>query len=145
MDGPALVRLVLLVQAVALPGAIAIGWLSTRVGRRPATLLCFGGWIIVLVLAWFVETTQQLTGLAVLLALVLGGIQSLLRAAIAVLAPAGHAGVAFGLLQVGTKLSGFVAGLAFGGLQVALGSPQSGLIALVVQLAIGWWLIRRLA
>ncbi|MFM7035034.1 MAG: MFS transporter [Planctomycetia bacterium] len=144
LDGPSLVRLVLLVQAVALPGAIVIGWLSTRIGRRPATLLCFGGWIAVLVLAWFVETTQQLFGLAVLLALVLGGIQSLLRAAVAVLAPPGHAGVSFGLLQVGTKLSGFAASLAFGGLQMATGSPQSGLIALIAQLALGWWLIRRL-
>ena len=143
LDGPALVRLVLLVQAVALPGAIFVGWLSSRVGRRPATLLCFGGWIAVLVLAWFVNSTQQLYGLAVLLALVLGGIQSLLRAAVAVLAPAGHAGVSFGLLQVGTKLSGFVANLAFGGLQMATGSPQSGLLALIAQLAIGWWLIRR--
>jgi UMF1 family MFS transporter len=145
LDGPALVRLVLLVQAVALPGAIAVGWLSTRFGRRPATLVCFGGWIAVLVLAWFVDTPRQLYGLAVLLALVLGGIQSLLRAAIAVRAPAGHGGVAFGLLQVGTKLSGCLAGLAFGGLQAATGSPQSGLLALAVQLAIGWWLVRRLA
>jgi UMF1 family MFS transporter len=145
LDGPALVRLVLLVQAVALPGALLVGWVSTRLGRRPATLLCFGGWIVVLVLAWFVETPRQLYGLAVLLALVLGGIQSLLRAAVAVLAPPGHAGVSFGLLQVGTKLAGFAAGLAFGGLQVVTGSPQSGLVALVVQLALGWWLIRRLS
>jgi UMF1 family MFS transporter len=144
LDGPALVRLVLLVQVVALPGAIVVGWLSTRVGRRPATLLCFGGWIVVLVLACFVDSKRQLSGLAVLLALVLGGIQSLLRAAVAVSAPPGHAGVAFGLLQVGTKLSGFAASLAFGGLQVLTGGPQSGLVALVVQLAVGWWLVRRL-
>jgi len=145
LDGPALVRLVLLVQAVALPGAIVVGWFSTRCGRRPAAMACFGGWIIVLLLAWFVETTWQLYGLAVLLALVLGGIQSLLRAAVAVRAPPGHAGVSFGLLQVGTKLAGCAASLAFGGLQVATGDPQSGLLALVVQLAAGWWLIRRLA
>jgi UMF1 family MFS transporter len=145
LDGPALVRLVLLVQAVALPGALGIGWLSTRFGRRTAAVICFGGWILVLVLAWFVETTTQLYGLAVLLALVLGGIQSLLRAAVAVLAPPGHAGVSFGLLQVGTKLSGFVASLAFGGLHVVTGSPQSGLLALVVQLAVSWWIVRRMA
>ena len=144
LDGPALVRLVLLVQAVALPGALIVGWLSARVGRIPATQLCFGGWILVLVLSWFVDSTRQLYCLAVLLALVLGGIQSLLRAAIAVLAPPGHEGVSFGLLQVGTKLSGFVASLAFGGLHVATGSPQSGLLALITQLAVGWWLIRRL-
>ncbi|MFM8803050.1 MAG: MFS transporter [Planctomycetia bacterium] len=144
LDGPALVRLVLLVQAVALPGAILVGWLSERAGRWPAAVFCFGGWIVVLVLAWFVETTGQLYGLAVLLALVLGGIQSLLRAAVAVRAPPGHAGVSFGLLQVGTKLAGCAASLAFGGLQVATGNPQSGLVALIAQLAIGWWLIRRL-
>ncbi|MFM8635486.1 MAG: MFS transporter [Planctomycetia bacterium] len=144
LDGPALVQLVLLVQAVALPGAIIVGWVSTRIGRRPATLLCFGGWITVLVLACFVETTQQLYGLAVLLSLVLGGIQSLLRAAVAVLAPPGHEGVSFGLLQVGTKLSGFAASLAFGGLEMVTGGPQWALVALIAQLTIGWWLIRRL-
>ncbi|MFM8893648.1 MAG: MFS transporter [Planctomycetia bacterium] len=143
LDGPALVRLVLLVQAVALPGAIAVGWLSTRVGRGPVTVLCFAGWIGVLVLAWFVETIGQLYGLSILLALVLGGIQSLLRAVVAVRAPAGHAGVSFGLLQVGTKLSGCAASLAFGGLEAATDSPRSGLIALVVQIAIGWWLFHR--
>lgn len=145
LDGPALVRLVLLVQVVALPGAIVVSWLSTRFGRRPATLFCFSGWILVLVLSWFVNSTQQLYGLAILLALVLGGIQSLLRAAVAVYAPPGHAGLSFGLLQVGTKLSGFAASLAFGGLQLVTGSPQSGLLALIAQLAIGWWLLRRLA
>lgn len=145
LDGPALVRLVLLVQAVALPGAIAVGWFSTRFGRWPATVVCLGGWITVLALAWFVETPHQLYGLAAVLALVLGGIQSLLRAAVAVRAPPGHSAVAFGLLQVGTKLSGFAASLAFGWLQVATGNPQSGLLALIAQLAVGWWLLRRLA
>jgi UMF1 family MFS transporter len=145
LDGPALVRLVLLVQAVALPGALGVGWLATRFGRRPATGLCLGGWILVLVLAWFVRSPADLHWLAVLLALVLGGAQSLLRAAVATLAPAGRAGVTFGLLQVGTKLAGFVASLAFGLLLVATGVPQAGLLALIVQLLAAWWMLRRAA
>jgi hypothetical protein len=48
LDGPALVRLVLLVQAVALPGALAIGWLSAWWGRRSAAAVCLGGWAAVL-------------------------------------------------------------------------------------------------
>jgi len=145
LDGPALVRLVLLVQAVALPGALAVGWLSTRCGRRPAAAVCLGGWILVLVLAWFVRSPTDLYGLAVLLALVLGGAQSVLRAAVAVAAPAGHAGVTFGLLQVGTKLAGCGAGAAFGILHQVTGVPQAGLAALVVQLVAAWWLLRRMA
>lgn len=143
LDGPALVRLVLLVQVVALPGALAVAWLTRRFGRRPATALCLGGWIAVLVLAWFVRTPAELHLLAVLLAIVLGGAQSLLRAAVATLAPAGHSGVTFGLLQVGTKLSGAAAGLCFGLLQLATGVPQAGLLALIAQVAAAWWILRR--
>lgn len=144
LDGPALVRLVLLVQAVALPGALAIGWLSMRHGRRLAAAVCLGGWMAVLVLAWFVQTPTQLTWLAVVLALVLGGVQSVLRAAVAALTPEGHAGVTFGLTQVGTKLAGFVASLVFGGLHLATGEPQAGLVALMVQLGLAGWLLRNI-
>ena len=144
LDGPALVRLVLLVQAVALPGALGIGWLSTRYGRRFAVAVCLGGWIAVLTLAWFIRTPTQLHALAVLLALVLGGIQSVVRASVAVLAPEGRAGVTFGLMQVGTKLAGFTASLAFGGVQLATGDPRAGLAALLLQILVGWWLLRRL-
>jgi UMF1 family MFS transporter len=143
LDGPALVRLVLLVQAVALPGALGVGWMATRFGRRPATAICLGGWILVLVLAWFVRSPVDLHWLAVLLALVLGGAQSLLRAAVATLTPAGHSGIAFGLLQVGTKLAGFMASLAFGAMLLATGMPEAGLLALIVQLVAAWWIIRR--
>jgi len=139
----ALVKLVLLVQAVALPGALAVGWLSERVGRRPALVVCLVGWIAVLVLAWFVGTVPQLYALAVLLALVLGGVQSVIRATVAEAAPEGRAGVTFGLLQVGSKLSGAAAGLAFGWLYLATGHPRAGLAALLAQLLLGWWALRR--
>ncbi|MEX0670382.1 MAG: MFS transporter [Pirellulales bacterium] len=144
LDGPALVRLVLLVQAVALPGAIAIGWLSSRYGRAWGLAISLAGWVTVLVLACFIRTPTQLHALAVLLAIVLGGVQSVIRATIATLAPQGRAGVTFGLMQVGTKLTGFVASLAFGGVQALTNDPRTGLTALLLQLLAGWWLLRRL-
>jgi UMF1 family MFS transporter len=139
LDSAALVRLVLLVQAVALPGALAIGWLSERVGRRTALAVCLAGWSLVLVLAWFIDTVAQLYALAVLLALVLGGVQSAIRAAVAEAAPDGRAGVTFGVLQVGSKLAGALAGLAFGLLYLTSGYPRAGLAALLVQILVGWW------
>lgn len=141
LDGPALVRLILLVQAVALPGALAVGWISTRFGRGAATALSLGGWALVLVLACFVTTPFQLHALAVLLAVVLGGIQSVVRASAAALAPREHTAATFGLMQVGVKLSGFAASLVFGGLALATGDPKAGLIALLVQLAAGGWFL----
>ncbi|MEI8318964.1 MAG: MFS transporter [Planctomycetia bacterium] len=143
LDPPALVGLVLLVQCVALPGALAVGWLSTRVGRWPMLSLSLVGWVIVLGSAGFVTTRPQLTAMAVLLALVLGGAASVIRAAVAVLAPAGRYGATFGLLNVGSKLAGFVASLVFGAVYAISGHPRAGLAALLVQLILGWWLLWR--
>ncbi len=138
-----LVLLVLLVQLVALPGALAVGWLSARVGRVPALALALAGWVLVLVLGWFVTTTGQLWALAVLLALVLGGAASVIRAAVAALAPAGRFGATFGLLNVGSKLAGFVASTLFGAVYAASDNSRAGLLVLLVQLVAGWWLLAR--
>ena len=67
LDGTALVWLVLLVQAVALPGALIIGWLSARWSRDGAMAVCLLGWMIVLALACLVQTPTQLHWLAALL------------------------------------------------------------------------------
>ena len=141
LDSVALVRLVLLVQAVALPGALGIGWLSGWWGRSRALAGCVAGWTAVLLLAWLVDTTWELYGLAVLLALVLGGVQSSLRATVAAATPPGRGGATFGLLQVGTKLSGAAANLGFGAALVATGNGRAGLLILVVQILAGWWML----
>ncbi len=143
LDPQALVKLVLLVQLVALPGAVGMGWLSGRVSREWAAGLCLAGWAVVLALAGLITTVPQLYALAVLLALVLGGIQSILRSLLAVEAPAGHHAATFGLMQVGTKLTGFAASLGFGWAYASSGSPRAGLGLLLVQLLVGWWLLRR--
>jgi UMF1 family MFS transporter len=138
-----LVNLVLLVQFVALPGALAVGWVSTRWGRRAAFVACLAGWAAVLLLAWCVQTKAQLHALAVLLALVLGGVQSVVRAIVAGAAPAGRSGATFGLLHVGTKLAGFVANLLFGAVLAASGQPRAGLLVLLGFLFAGGWLAVR--
>jgi MFS transporter, UMF1 family len=143
LDGTALVWLVLLVQAVALPGALIIGWLSARWSRDGAMAVCLLGWMVVLALACLVQTPAQLHWLAALLALVLGGVQSVIRALVAEMAPRGRFGATFGLMQVGTKLSGFVASLLFGAVLVASGLPRAGLVILLVQIAAGWWFLKR--
>lgn len=140
LTSPQLVQLVLLVQAVALPGALAVGWLSTRLGRTAAFNACLTGWVAVLALAWCVQTKEQLYALAVLLALVLGGVQSVVRAIVAGAAPPGRSGATFGLLHVGTKLAGFAANLLFGAALAVSGQPRAGLLVLLGFLVAGGWL-----
>ena len=67
----------------------------------------------------------------------------MIRALVAEMAPRGRFGATFGLMQVGTKLSGFVASLLFGAVLVASGLPRAGLVILLVQIAAGWWFLKR--
>ena len=143
LEPPQLVQLVLLVQFIALPGAILVGWLSGVLSRQAAANICLIGWSLVLGLAWGVDSVPQLYAMAVLLALVLGGIQSVLRAMLAVAAPPGHHAATFGVMQVGTKLTGFIASLIFGWTYMASGIPKAGLVILLIQLILGWWLLSR--
>lgn len=143
LEAADLVRLVLLVQAVALPGAITIGWISVRHSRRWALTICLAGWSLVLGLVWLITARWQLTVLAVLLALVLGGVQSVLRAVVAVLAPKTHAGTAFGLFQVGSKFTGFLASVGFGLTYALTQVPRAGMLVLFLQLVAGWALLAR--
>ena len=97
---------------------------------------------MVLALAWAVSSVPQLYALAVLLALVLGGIQSVLRAMLAVAAPSGHHAATFGIMRVGTKLTGFFASLIWMDIY-GIRYAQAGLVILLVQLMFGWWLLSR--
>ena len=67
----------------------------------------------------------------------------MIRAAVAVLAPRGRYGATFGLLNVGSKLSGAAASLLFGGIYALSGNSRAGLVALLVQILAGWWLLAR--
>jgi MFS-type transporter involved in bile tolerance (Atg22 family) len=49
LDSAAIVKLVLLVQFVAMPGALAMGWLSARWSRGWSLALCLAGFIASLV------------------------------------------------------------------------------------------------
>jgi MFS-type transporter involved in bile tolerance (Atg22 family) len=66
-----------------------------------------------------------------------------IRATVAGIAPSGRFGATFGLMQVGTKLSGFAASLLFGAVLAASGHSRAGLVTLLVQIAAGWWLLAR--
>jgi len=98
---------------------------------------------VVLARAGLITTVTQLYTLAVLLALVLGVIQSILRLLLAIEAPSGHRAATFGLVQVGTELTGFAASFGFSLACASSGSPRAGFGLLLLQLLVGWWLLHR--
>ena len=88
MPGQSLIITILLIQLVAIPGAYGFSRLSERIGNTYALMVAVVIWIGICAGAYFVQTESQFFGLAAVVGLVMGGIQSLSRSTYSKLIPA---------------------------------------------------------
>jgi len=74
-----LISIVLLLQLVAIVGAYFFAWLSTKRGNKQALLISISIWFFICLTAYFVDSKVLFYGVAAMVGMVLGGIQSLSR------------------------------------------------------------------
>lgn len=123
---------ILMVQFVAWPGAMLIGWLADRVGQKPMLIVCLVIWGAILSLAFFITTTAQFWGMAVVVALVLGGTQSVSRAVMGQMTPRQHSAEFFGFFNLSGKATSMFGPIFFGTVLAATESPNLALTSLLI-------------
>lgn len=74
-----LIGIILIIQLVAIFGAYLMSTLANRIGNIKVLLLVLSIWIVVCVCAYYITNEYQFYGLAAVVGLVMGGIQSLSR------------------------------------------------------------------
>jgi len=129
--------LVLAIQLVALPGSLLIGRLSDLMGQKPTLLVCLGVWIGLLAAVFFVESKTSFWGMGMVLALVLGGTQSVSRAMMGVMTPARHAAEFFGFFNFSGKAASVLGPTLFGAIIYATGNSRLAAISLSIFFLIG--------
>jgi MFS transporter, UMF1 family len=127
-----LIKALLLVQFVGFPAAIAFGRLGQRFGARNAVVLAIGVYAAVTVWAYFLRTVEQFYAMAVVIALVQGGVQSQSRALFAQLIPADRAGEFFGFYNMLGKFAVIIGPILVGWAALALHNQQASLMALLL-------------
>jgi UMF1 family MFS transporter len=55
-----LIMVVLMIQFVALPGSLFIGWLSDRIGQRRVLFICLASWAAILLSSWLIADKSDL-------------------------------------------------------------------------------------
>ena len=133
--------LILMIQFVAFPGAILVGRLADRIGQKPTLMLCLGIWVAVVVAAYFITTKQQFWILGIVLALVLGGTQSVSRAIMGRMTPPGRTAEFFGFFNLSGKATSFLGTFLFGLIILTTGSPRLAVLSLLVFFLIGWAIV----
>ena len=138
-----LIVALLIVQFVGFPAAIAFGRLGERWGARNAVLLAIGVYAAVTVWAYSLRTVGQFYAMAVVIALVQGGVQSQSRALFAQLIPDGRAGEFFGFYNMLGKFAVILGPVLVGWAALVLHDQRAALMALLVLFIPGALLLSR--
>jgi UMF1 family MFS transporter len=132
METPELVKAILMIQFVAVPGAWIVGWLADKVGEKPALIGCLITWIALLFYAFSVTTTTEFWYMAVVVALIMGGTQSVSRALMGSMTPRERSGEFFGFFNLSGKATSFVGPPLFSTVLALTDSAHWAIVSLLV-------------
>ena len=139
-----LIIAILLIQLIAIPGAIAISRLSAKIGNIPAIMICVTIWIMLCYMGYVAPTgnSNYFYGLASLVGFVMGGTQALSRSTYAKLMPVTKDTASFfSFFDVSEKI-GIVIGLfQFGFLAELTGSQRISVLSCMVFFIVGLLLL----
>ncbi|MBP0453144.1 MFS transporter [Kitasatospora sp. RG8] len=140
MDQTSLVAAVLLVQIVAIGGALLLGRIARRYGAKRTILGSLVGWVVTVGLGYLMPAHQPawFFALACMIGLVLGGSQALSRSLFSHLIPAGREAEYFAVYKVSDRGTSWMGPLVFGLAYQITGSYRSAIISLLVFFVIGF-------
>jgi UMF1 family MFS transporter len=125
---------ILMVQVVAIFGALGLGRLAGRYGAKRVVLGALVAWIGVLLAAFFLQSgaVAQFYALAAVIGLVQGGTQALSRSLFSQLIPAGKEAEYYGFYEISDRGTSWLGPLAFGLTYQLTGSYRLAIVSLVI-------------
>lgn len=139
----ALIKALLLVQFIGFPAAIAFGYLADRIGTKNAIYLALAVYVGVTCFAFTLQTEAQFYGMAAVIALVQGGVQSLSRSYYAKLIPIDRAGAFFGFYNLLGKFAAVGGPIAIAVTANAVSDQRYSILALLPFFILGALLLSR--
>ena len=137
-DEPKLLFTLILIQLVAIIGAIAMSRLSKRIGNLRVLMMAVVIWVAVCVWAYYVQTQVQFYILACCVGLIMGGIQSMTRSTYSKFLPETRNTTSFfSFYDVTEKIALVIGLLSFGFLEDITGSIRNSVLVLIVFFVLG--------
>lgn len=140
-----LIAAVLLVQLLAVAGALLLGRLAGRYGAKRVVLGSLVAWTVTVGVGFFLPAGRPVWffALAAAIGMVLGGSQALSRSLFSHLVPPGKEAEYFAVYQVSDRGTSWLGPLLFGLAFQLTGSYRDAIISLVVFFVVGFALLAR--
>ena len=137
-DEPKLLVTILIIQLIAIPGALLLSGLSKRIGNLWVLILAVCIWILLTGWGYNVRTQTSLYLLAGCIGLVMGGIQSMSRSTYSKLLPKTEDTTSFfSFYDVTEKVALFIGLFIFGTIEQLTGNIRSSILALSIFFVLG--------
>ncbi|MGW0565008.1 MFS transporter [Streptomyces sp. NPDC003016] len=145
LDQTTLITAVLLVQVLAVAGALGMGRLAQRFGAKRTVLGSLAAWTLTIGAAYFLPAGEAawFYALASAIGLVLGGSQALSRSLFSHMVPRGKEAEYFSVYEMSDRGMSWLGPLVFGLTYQLTGSYRDALISLVAFFALGFALLVR--
>jgi len=136
---------VILIQLIAVPGAIGLSKLSEKIGNIKALILVLSIWILICFCAFFVTTPIQFYFIAGFVGLVMGGIQSLSRSTYSKFIPENTCDTAsfFSFYDISEKMGIVIGMMSYGLIEQLTGSMRNSIVSLMLFFTVGLFLLLR--
>ncbi len=138
-----LIAIILIIQLVAILGAFVMSWFAKRYGNVIVIIFVLLIWIGVCMAAYFVENEFQFYGLAAVVGLIMGGIQSISRSTYSKFLPENTPDTAsfFSFYDVTEKIAIVIGLFSFAYIEEFTGSMRNSAISLALFFVIGLFII----
>ena len=137
-DQSFLLGIFLLVQFVAIFGALLFERIANAIGTKNAILISLVSWAGVVIYCYgFLYTTTDAWALGAVIGIVLGGSQALSRSLFSRMIPAGREASFFGIYEVSERGTSWLGPLVFGVVVAATDSYRQALLSLVIFFVVG--------
>ncbi|RAJ56497.1 UMF1 family MFS transporter [Streptomyces sp. Amel2xB2] len=145
VDQTTLIGAVLLVQVLAVAGALLMGRLAARYGAKRTVLASLAAWAVICAAGYFLPAGAPVFffALAAGIGLVMGGSQALSRSLFAQFVPPGKEAEFFSLYEVSDRGTSWLGPLVFGLAYQLTESYRAAIISLVIFFVLGFVLLLR--
>jgi len=138
-----LVLALLLVQFVAFPSALFFGWAARYVGVKKGILIALSVYMLTTVWASMISQVWEFFGLAIVIGLVQGGVQSLSRSLYARIIPADKTGEFFGFYNMLGKFASVLGPVLVGVVALLSHNPRLSILAILPLFLVGAGVLTR--
>ena len=133
----ALMVTLLLVQVVAIGGALIFSRIANRIGAKHAVMCALVLWSGVVTYGYFIHTATEFFVLGIIVGVVLGGTQALSRSFYGAMIPEQASAEFYGFYSVFSKFSSIWGPVTFGFIKQITGSARLAIISLMIFFIVG--------